>query len=525
MKIDVKSFVQSKVIATALGESGGGGLQVDSLTITKQPTKTTYFVGEQLDLSGIVVSAEVGSLSGEVTKDCTFIPAEGTVITPTTEDIVVKYGNMKTTIPIHINQPLSLTITPPTKTQYVFGDELDLTGIQVIAEYKPIKGANPTTDVTQWCTFSPANGTVITADIVTDYEFNLNVSFLDLADSITLDCRPIDEIVITTQPTKTAYGVGETMDYTGIAVTGYAWGRTRSFDVTSQCTFDPPQGTVLTEASGEYPFHALVNYLAEGTQFEIFTRFNYTVTAEPTWDSRGMAYNSWDTIAWYIREGKTAGKMATGDTKSFTVNGHTYTVSIELNDGSGSAGSYYPARTADFILTNYDSVCANMNHSDNYLDGQRYTASKIRNYLLNTVYPNMPSELKEVIIGKSHVYYENRQPTLSMNDKVWLLSPYELASVTGASGDSGPHDSTSYSKRYNCVDTQAKLNAHTILGFNNNSAKIRTPIYSDAGGQTAAYTQNIEIGTNAYYQANYATYERKSNTDGYNISLWGFRIG
>lgn len=50
-----------------------------------------------------------------------------------------------------------------------------------------------------------------------------------------------------TSPTKTEYNQGDTLDLTGLVVTAtYTDGTTE--DVTSQCTFNPADGSVLTEA-------------------------------------------------------------------------------------------------------------------------------------------------------------------------------------------------------------------------------------------------------------------------------------
>ena len=51
------------------------------IEITSAPTKTTYNAGENIDLTGIVVTATFSDGSAkEVTSECTFSPASGTVI-------------------------------------------------------------------------------------------------------------------------------------------------------------------------------------------------------------------------------------------------------------------------------------------------------------------------------------------------------------------------------------------------------------------------------------------------------------
>lgn len=54
-------------------------------------------------------------------------------------------------------------------------------------------------------------------------------------------------IEVTVMPNKTVYLVGETVDYTGIVVMGKYADR-RTADITSLCTFDPAEGTLITAA-------------------------------------------------------------------------------------------------------------------------------------------------------------------------------------------------------------------------------------------------------------------------------------
>ena len=55
--------------------------QATALTITTPPTKTSYKPNEQLDLTGIVVTASATGISEDVTAQCTFSPADGTTLT------------------------------------------------------------------------------------------------------------------------------------------------------------------------------------------------------------------------------------------------------------------------------------------------------------------------------------------------------------------------------------------------------------------------------------------------------------
>ena len=63
--------------------AGGGGKTIfpTGIEVTSPPTKTTYNAGENLNLTGIVVTATFSDGSTkDITSECTFSPASGTVI-------------------------------------------------------------------------------------------------------------------------------------------------------------------------------------------------------------------------------------------------------------------------------------------------------------------------------------------------------------------------------------------------------------------------------------------------------------
>ena len=142
--------------------NAGGGKTVfpTGIEITSPPTKTTYNAGENLNLSGIAVTATFSDGSTQdVTSECTFTPSSGTVVYENTTKITANW-TWEDTITYSTSQPitvkrvltgLSIT-TQPAKTSYYKGDTLDLTGMVVTATFS--SGASE--DVTSGCSFSPA---------------------------------------------------------------------------------------------------------------------------------------------------------------------------------------------------------------------------------------------------------------------------------------------------------------------------------------------------------------------------------
>lgn len=162
-----------------------GGIVIDHLTITTMPTKTTYSQFDTLDLTGLVVTATYADgINAVVTSAIETTPAAGDVLeTAGTNTVIVSYGGATVGISIAVTAMTAISVTTmPTKTDYRPDDQLDLTGIVV----KGTAGAlNPT--ITAGCTFSPADGTVLT----TEGTIAVTVTYHGLTTSFNVTCSSI----------------------------------------------------------------------------------------------------------------------------------------------------------------------------------------------------------------------------------------------------------------------------------------------------------------------------------------------
>lgn len=135
--------------------------------------------------------------------------------------------------------------TAPTTTTYYVGDTLDLTGLAVTATYAD----GTTADVTSECTTFPSSGSVLstagTQTIVVSYLFAGKT--VEVSTSVLVNPVALTGIEVTTMPSKRNYVTGEPLDLTGIVVTGTFTNSTTS-DVTSQCTFNPANSSILDES-------------------------------------------------------------------------------------------------------------------------------------------------------------------------------------------------------------------------------------------------------------------------------------
>ena len=87
-----------------------GGLKVDSLVVTTQPTKLTYIEGESVDLTGAVITATAGLLSGNVVSAVSVSPS--VLTTPGTQTVTVSYGGEEATFTVTCQSLLHLRRQP-----------------------------------------------------------------------------------------------------------------------------------------------------------------------------------------------------------------------------------------------------------------------------------------------------------------------------------------------------------------------------------------------------------------------------
>ena len=108
------------------------------IVVTKQPTKTSYYIGEIFDPTGMVVTA---SYEDGTTRTVTEYTYSTTPLTDITTSITITYVEdgltFTTAVPITvITRCTGIVVTSkPTKTSYYIGDKFNTTGMVVTASY------------------------------------------------------------------------------------------------------------------------------------------------------------------------------------------------------------------------------------------------------------------------------------------------------------------------------------------------------------------------------------------------------
>ena len=163
------------------------------LEIKTQPTKIKYHAGENISYSGLVVNAVYSDESVEdVTSQCSFSVEEGKAFDPLTDtDVEISYKGQTCNLTLKEasgggSGDCTLTVTtPPTTVNYSPGDKISYEGM--VAKIVANDGTNSEFDVTSYCDFSPAEGTVITEDInaeikaappLTPIEYDYNIGYI-----------------------------------------------------------------------------------------------------------------------------------------------------------------------------------------------------------------------------------------------------------------------------------------------------------------------------------------------------------
>lgn len=159
---------------TATFYEGAPLKQLQSLSIVTPPAKTSYFVGESLSTSGLVIQAayDVGD-PVNVTSSCTFNPSTfseaGSNISVTasyTDNGVTKTASIEG-ITVVIRNLVSIAVsTNPTKVAYVLGESFNPTGMVITATYD---AGDPLSGYTNY-DFSPSTFTVTGPQEVTIFD-------------------------------------------------------------------------------------------------------------------------------------------------------------------------------------------------------------------------------------------------------------------------------------------------------------------------------------------------------------------
>lgn len=207
--------------------------KLTSIAVTEAPTKTTYYLNEEFDPAGMVVTATYSDGKTKAVEGYTntsiaevWENLEQNILMYTidiayTEDKVTRHAKQEITLNKSELQIPKLTIleitAPPTKTAYAVGEKFDKTGMIVTATYD-----DESKQIVTNYTYTPTEE--LTSD-VTEIVISYTEGGItqEVRQAITVGNqeqeKALSKIAITAPPRKTTYNVGEEFDKTGMVVT------------------------------------------------------------------------------------------------------------------------------------------------------------------------------------------------------------------------------------------------------------------------------------------------------------------
>ena len=241
------------------------------IAVKTKPNKLIYFVGDNLDQTGLTLTATYSDGSTKTISNSINCTPQ-VLITAGSQKITVEYGGKSTSfnVTVKVDTVTGIEIsTLPTKQSYYVGDTLDSTGLTLTATY--VSGKTET--VTEGFTCSPTS-------LNTAGNQEIEVTYAEQATSfnVTVFEDTISKIAVKTKPTKVIYNVGETLDTTGLTLTAtYISGKTER--VTSGFTCTP---TLLNTVGTQ---KITVKYAGKSTSFNVTVKEDVitaiAVTTEP----------------------------------------------------------------------------------------------------------------------------------------------------------------------------------------------------------------------------------------------------
>ena len=233
--------------------------------INQYPNKRLYRIGDTIDYTGLRLYSDGKKLYKE---DLTFSVPEGTVVTPTTDELIEmsyeqwdrKYS--KTLEIFIVGKDYSKRIdhlevaSPPSKVDYNKGDILVFTGLRIMCHYTDGTSANITTlarlNAEAGARVDGNTPRTVTAKYSEEYSGEFSTSF-DL--NITL----LDRLAVT-PPTRLSYQLNETLRFSDLGAVCYYVDGSYA-DVSDLVTCSPSKGTKVTE---DTPGTVTVSYTESG---------------------------------------------------------------------------------------------------------------------------------------------------------------------------------------------------------------------------------------------------------------------
>jgi hypothetical protein len=186
-----------------------------SIAITTPPAKTVYAKGEALNISGLEVTGTYtdGNPKQETVALSNISGYNANTMGDQTPTVTINGKTAAFTVTVNAAALLSIAVTTqPAKTVYAKGEALEISGLTVTGTY--------TDGIPQTETVTLSNISEYVPNTMGDQTLTVTVNGWTDTFTVTVNAAALLSIAITTPPAKTVYVEGETLDISGLTVTG-----------------------------------------------------------------------------------------------------------------------------------------------------------------------------------------------------------------------------------------------------------------------------------------------------------------
>ncbi len=313
---------------------------LESLSISKQPEKTTYIEGNTFNAAGMEVTAHYDDKTSEVVTGYTTDPTDA--LTKSNKKVTVSYTNAGITKtvdqPITVNpkklSAIAIT-TDPIKKSYVEGTSFDPEGMIITATYD-----NGKSETVTGYTIEPSRE-LETTDMNVTISYTVDGVTMTADQTILVTEKALTGIEITKAPTKTIYIEGNKFDPAGMVVTA-SYNNGKSEAVTGYTVASDGLAISDTKVVVSYNRKGIVETAEQPITVNAKALESIKITTEPlqksyiegnVFNSTGMVVTAFydngtqqDVLGYSVDPSGTLEKTDTKVTVSYTFAGMTKTV-------------------------------------------------------------------------------------------------------------------------------------------------------------------------------------------------------
>ena len=312
-------------------------VSLTGIEIVSEPDKTSYIVGEDLDLSGLEIEATYSDGSTSYVDVSLDMVSGFDSSVARTQTLTVTYGDCTATFDVEVveNSVSSLNITStPSKTSYYVGEDLDLSGLEIEAVYSNgstsyvdvsldmVSGFNSSKVGTQTVTITYRG---YTATFTVEVEYH-TITFNANGGSGTMTPRTVEE---------TSYYVGETpyyyfniaSDFT--APTGYGFSHWNTKADGSGTTYELDDYYPISE---DITLYAQWKKVESNLNVELpgSTEFSISQTVDGDNVKFKCSYSYYNSYAWFIDGVKQTSTSSEMTVDTSTMDAGSYTVMLTV---------------------------------------------------------------------------------------------------------------------------------------------------------------------------------------------------